>query len=545
MKPFIVLFICLFIFGACVDHKNFYNEDNLLEYAKSFSNRKDIKVNITSPQEGLVYAVYYQYPYEEGSLIKQPCLIGKTPINTLLEVPNDVEKLYILGNGKMYESAVKDILIDANSRSSDTQSIDENVLAAINSSYFPEATNNVRGGNLYKCTDLVIAETGSTGDFNEADVWMTFVGDGGSRQGGLYGKIWFYTYNSDKQGSLEKDDCTFYGIVNGQIQPIPYADIDNKTHHIFYTKDELSSGGISSYKRYKLGRFEKGLSIGFVYYGNSKIQFTTPHLNEKITNFTLKYLDGKGEFKIENQYIANGFIRHIQEGSFEGNILGMENRSVTESKYDGDYNDMLCLLESNPLAINPSEPIDPPVIDEYKTITGIYLFEDNYPIQGDFDFNDAVIEYKIIDYYKTSNKAKQVITKPLATGALYDNEFGFKVGSSYSPFLTGLKGYENVRPEQQYTESDKTTSYTLYGDIKPYLYNGTNYIFDTNYNTGTYPYVLEIPISDPENPAWKFLWCLEGNSIDDCYYFTHSANGGTRSNDWYKTPKDATKVFQR
>lgn len=545
MKPFIVLFIGLFIFGACVDHKNFYNEDNLLEYAKSFSNRKDIKVNITSPQEGVVYAVYYQYPYEEGSLIKQPCLIGKTPINTLLEVPNDVEKLYILGNGKMYESAVKDILIDANSRSSDTQSIDENVLAAINSSYFPEATNNVRGENLYKCTDLVIAETESTGDFNEADVWMTFIGDGGSRQGGLYGKIWFYTYDSDKQGSLEKDDCTFYGLVNGQIQPIPYADIDNKTHYIFYTKDELSSGGISSYKRYKLGQFEKGLSIGFVYYGNSKIQFTTPHLNEKITNFTLKYLDGKGEFKIENQYLANGFIRHIQEGSFEGNILGMENRSVTESKYDGDYNDMLCLLESNPLAINPSEPIDPPMIDEYKTITGIYLFEDNYPIQGDFDFNDAVIEYKIIDYYKTSNKAKQVITKPLATGALYDNEFGFKVGSSYSPFLTGLKGYENVRPEQQYTESDKTTSYTLYGDIKPYLYNGTNYIFDTNYNTGTYPYVLEIPISDPENPAWKFLWCLEGNNIDDCYYFTHSANGGARSNDWYKTPKDATKVFQR
>ena len=30
---------------------------------------------------------------------------------------------------------------------------------------------------------------------------------------------------------------------------------------------------------------------------------------------------------------------------------------------------MLCLLESNPLAINPSEPIDPPVIDEYKTTT--------------------------------------------------------------------------------------------------------------------------------------------------------------------------------
>ena len=53
------------------------------------------------------------------------------------------------------------------------------------------------------------------------------------------------------------------------------------------------------------------------------------------------------------------------------------------------------------------------MIDEYKTTTGLYLFEDNYPTQVDFDFNDAVIEYKIIDYYKTSNKAKQVIAKLL------------------------------------------------------------------------------------------------------------------------------------
>lgn len=544
MKLFPAL-LCLFILGACVDDKNVYNDGNLLEYVNSFSNRTEIKVNITSPQEGVVYSVYYQYPYDEGSLIKQPVLMGKTPINTLLQVPKDVEKLYILGNGKIYESPVKEVLIQASSRSSASPGIAEDILAAINSSYFPEATNNVRGENLFKCTDLVIAETGSTGDFNEADVWMTFIGDGGSRQGGLYGKIWFYTYNSDKQNSLEKEDCSFYGLVNGQIQAIPYADIEKKKHYVFYTQEELSSGGISSYKKYKLGTFEKGMSIGFVYYGNSKIQFTTPHLNEKINNFTLKYLDGKGEFKIENQYTASGFIRHIQVGNFEGNILGMENRSVTEAKYDGDYNDMLCLLESNPLAINPSEPIDPPVIDEYKTTTGIYLFEDNYPAQGDFDFNDVVIEYKIIDYYKTSNKAKQVIAKLLAKGAFYDNEFGFKVGNSYSPFLTGLKGYENVRAEQPYTDLGQSASYTLYGEIKPYLYNGTNYIFDTNYNTGAYPYVLEIPISDPEDSNWKFLWCSEGNNLDACYYFTQSANGGPRTSDWYKTPKDATQVFQR
>ena len=532
-------------FLACNDHSDEKGGQN--DYARSFSNRTEIQVNIASACEGAVYSVYYQYPYDEESLVKQPVLIARTPVGTRLEVPNDVKKLYIVGNGELIETPVEDILIgsaDRATKAADTRPVNEEVLTAINSSYFPEATNNVRGNDLFKCTDLVISETGSTGNFNEAEVWMTFIGDGGSRNGGLYGKIWFYTYETGKQHTLTRGDCTFYGVVNGEIAEIPYSDIENKTHHVFYTQEEMK-GAVSSYKRYLLGKFAKGLNIGFVYSGNSRIQFTTPELNEKVNSHTLKYLDGKGSFTIENRYVANGFMRHIRVGDFEGNVLGMENRSVTEAKYDGDYNDILCLLESNPLALNPSEPIDPPVIDEYRSTAGIYLFEDNYPHTGDFDFNDVVVEYKIIDYFKTSNKAKQVIARLLAKGASRSNEFGFKAGNTYSPFLTDISGYENVRAGQPYKDLGQTVTYTLYGDIKPYLYNGTHYIFDTNYNTGLYPYVLEIPVSDPADSQWQFAWCQEMKSIDDCYYFLKSATGGSRAKDWYKTPKDPSKVYVR
>ena len=58
MKSFLIV-LCLFILGACVDNKNLYSDENLQEYVNSFSNRKEIKVNITSPQDGQVYAVYY------------------------------------------------------------------------------------------------------------------------------------------------------------------------------------------------------------------------------------------------------------------------------------------------------------------------------------------------------------------------------------------------------------------------------------------------------------------------------------------------------
>ncbi len=69
--------------------------------------------------------------------------------------------------------------------------------------------------------------------------------------------------------------------------------------------------------------------------------------------------------------------------------------------YDGDYNDMLCLIETNPITIEPEEPITPPSVTEYSTKKGYYLlFEDNYPYQGDFDFNDVVIEYKIVSLHR-------------------------------------------------------------------------------------------------------------------------------------------------
>lgn len=531
---------------SCNDRKQLYRGVDEEEYIKSFSNRTGIEVNITSAVDSTLYAVYYQYPYDGESLAKQPVMVGKTPVKTSLQVPNDVEKLYIIGNGQMYESGVKDITIREGqiSKSAGVGNISDKVLSAINTKYFPEATNNVKGEDLYKCTDLVIAETSATGNFNEADVWITFIGDGGSRGGGLYGKLWFYTYETGNQKALTLEQCTFYGVVNGEIRQVPYSDIQAYRNWVFYTQDEIKSG-VSSYKKFKLGTFGKGLSIGFVYYGNSQIRFTTPHLNPYV-NFNLKYLDKSGSFRI-NGDVANGFVRHINEDGFEGNILGMENRSVIEAKYDGDYNDMLCLLESNPLAIVPGEPIDPPVVNEFKTTEGIYLFEDNYPNKGDFDFNDAVVEYKIIDYYKTSNGAKQVIVKLLAKGAYYNNQFGFKVDNEYTPFIRDMKGYVNVREGEEIKEAGEPVSYTLYSKqaIRPYLFNGSDYILDSNYNTGEYPYVLEIPISDPDDVSWKFRWCLEGKNVDAAYYFNQSAEGGKRAGDWYKKCKDESCVFKR
>lgn len=562
MDKLLVLIVAL-LGASCID-KHVDNTKVLGQYAESFSNRRTVTVQITSEVPGAYYALYYDNPYDGESLCRQPALKGFTPIVTTVDVPKEVEKLWVVGQGEVRQFEVRDLTIlpgehRTQSRAADVNAVGADVMTAVNSIYFPEMTNNVRGGDLFKCTDLRIAETASAEPFETAEVWLTFLGDGGSRQGGLYGKLWFYTYPAGKQASLTVDDCTFYGVEKGEVVPIAYADVKAKRRWVFDSREELQ-GNISSYKRYKLGEFAKGLHIGFVYVGNSTVgndgfRFTTPRLNPRVGSYTLTYQDNKEQFRIEDKHLANGFICHVTVGDFQGNVLGMENRLVTEgSKYDGDYNDMLCLVESNPRTIRPSEEVetgnsgskDPEEEIACKTTAGIYIFEDNYPSQGDFDFNDAVIRYEIKDYYQSKNKAKQVTVRALATGAGMKNRFGFRNSDKFSFLLSDLSGYRNVYPTQTYEPFGEPVTQTFYGEVVPCLQNGMKYyIYPSNFNTASYPCVMEIPLTDPGDASWQFLWPLEGKSIDDCYYFLAGQDGGARAKDWYKHPKDASLLFQR
>lgn len=548
---------------SCIE-KNPDNSDFFNKYTESFATRTTISVEILSANPGEYYSVYYGNPYDgEGTLCRLPALTGFTPVATVLDVPKDVERLFVVGEGCMTDYAVGDLRL-APSRSADTRASEVNrlpaeVMTVVNSLYFPEKPNNVRGEDLFKCTDLRIADTPSDREFEKAQVWLTFLGDGGAREGGLYGKLWCYTYPGERMDDLGFDDCTFYGVKNDEVVEIPFSDVRAKKYCIFDTRTEIA-GNVSSYRKFSLGKFAKGLHVGFVYLGNSTegnggLRFTTPHLNPRVRNYTLTYADDKKKFRIKDNYLANGFICHVVTANFEGNVLGMENRIVTEgTKYDGDYNDILCLVESNPEDIKPNEDVEignteKPEDIACTTTTGLYLFEDNYPSPGDFDFNDAVIEYEIKDFYQSKNGHKQVTVRPLAVGAGMSNSFGYWNGGRFVPLLTDLSGYVNVYPDQTYDpapESFEPVTQSLYGQIEPCMQNGKNfYIYKTNFNTGEYPCVLEIPLSDPSDASWKFQWPEEKESLDDCYWFTKGPDGGARLEDWYRRPRPGAPLFAR
>lgn len=149
-------------------------------YVETFSNRKTVTVDVTSEIPGEYFAFYYGNPYDGETLTRQPVLTGFTPIHTTLEVPKDVTKIYVTAQGDLKSYPVGNLSIAAeaamsSSRASDVYKVPAEVMTAVNSVYFPEKPNNVRGEDLFVCTDLVIARTPSTGDFDEAELWLTFL----------------------------------------------------------------------------------------------------------------------------------------------------------------------------------------------------------------------------------------------------------------------------------------------------------------------------------------------------------------------------------
>ena len=213
--------------ASCID-KDVDNTEFYEKYARGFDNRTTVAVGLASEVAGEYYAVYFGNPYDGESLVKQPALTGFTPVSTTLDVPKDVERLYVVAQGEI-KPQVGNLSISAaarpgpQTRAADVNPVSARVMTAVNSIYFPEKTNNVRGDDLFKCTDLVIDRTPSSAISTRRRNWLTFLGDGGCRQSQLFGKLWFYTYPSSKQDGLTPGDCTFYGVKDGEVVAIPYS----------------------------------------------------------------------------------------------------------------------------------------------------------------------------------------------------------------------------------------------------------------------------------------------------------------------------------
>lgn len=432
----------------------------------------------------------------------------------------------------------------------------------------------------------------------DIDMSFVYLDDGHRGTGKLTGNMFIYLYPTAKMNDLKPEDCVFFGAADDakcttfnnhivqptlHLQEMPFAslkDIGRKVSvkssgydakaeadriykdygvwPIFYSKNPDFNELKFSLSTLMGGKFlpndEETWNMGFLYIGGQNLRFTTPALNIGYEGSSdkqfAKYKAGPGNYlgyKVDygageepftiDQPVSNGFIHHVSLNGKEYNVLGMENQYPYNKPdyYDGDYDDMMMIIVSNPTYIKPIHEIPVPNTEPSTFRQGFYLFEDNFPEEGDYDFNDVVVQYSWRNYPTTN--LNYISCAVVAKGCSYSNSFGFNVDGTYENLIDRISGFYNV--SGGIINTAESRNYTLEvtapkDKITPFLYNGRGYACKTKQGSARFPYVLDVPYSTGHD----FCWMIENHPITEAYR-NITANG------WYNNAYDTTYLMKR
>ncbi|MDR1005079.1 MAG: LruC domain-containing protein [Prevotellaceae bacterium] len=485
------------------------------ENQKDFALSGKISVNIqTPPIDSARVSIFTENPYNEyGDIIVTPVLTGYTPVNKQITVPISTTKLYVTIDDVLrtfdrgdinYSGSILPETATKAVEDATAIPIDDGIWNKVTSIY-PENMTNVSSSSLTTCTDLVVQADNS-------EAWVSFLSGGGDNAS----RVYFYTYREGDTTppALSEDNLIFDNI----------------------TKTTAPNLGTRKY----LGKFNKGEIVGFAVVSDEKdlaggtdkeakdfIKYSTPQFNSN-PFVSSTSIPTSGSASLVNATM--GIIRTIE-------YLGQEYQTYGAEDFYGwadlDYNDVIFLIESTP-PMKPMNVLESPDKETGRTIVeGIWLFEDNYPYEGDYDFNDAVIHY-YIEEPDNAPSISNVFLRVSAIGAQFYNEFG--INGQWLISDGSLTGYKNVYMSQPKVETTiREFQIPRAAEYNPELNNGSHIASKESQNiyNANYPYVLDIPAST------TFRWCQEGKRIDLAYskYQSWVDNGcGTTDSDWYKYP---------
>lgn len=243
----------------------------------------------------------------------------------------------------------------------------------------------------------------------EADIYLTFVHEGA----GYKNSLGFFTFSDDQ---------------------IPQSKADIRETIIFpnssFNRDGGSSAGLRSGDTMKIGHFTAGTNIGFLLVAdgfNSKTGVTTvpnggPPGGDAVY-YTLKHLNPETDPAMK----AHTILLNDEESGFV--VLGMEDLSRNlGSGCDHDFNDTIYTVTSFPadaIDVTDIAPVPGPEDRDHDGVlddnddhpddpgrafdivnSGTFMFEDSWPVHGDYDFNDVVIRYQFL---RAENKNGMVL----------------------------------------------------------------------------------------------------------------------------------------
>ena len=325
---------------------------------------------------------------------------------------------------------------------------------------------------------------------DSADVWVTFVHEGA----GWRNALGYYTYT----------------IGN---PPASIDDIDT-LNIIFPNVSYVGSGGamLPGDKAY-LGKFPPNTSIGWflvpnAWNGNgvtfvSEVKFSDSELNTFTTDENKRHIvllrdDDKKLLLLGMEDTSrpsgdkdfNDAVFYVTANPYSAIVTDNLNE-VTKGCDDVDNDDVCDSDDDYPSESNKAYNNYIPSQNSYATLA----FEDLWPQQGDYDFNDLVVNYQLNAITNASNQVVelqgQFITR--ASGANFENGFAFElpIAASNVNAVTGSSITENfVSLAANGTEANQTNAVIIvYDNIYNQIIRPGSFYFNTQ---------LDAPAVDPD-----------------------------------------------
>ncbi|TDQ07539.1 LruC domain-containing protein [Pedobacter metabolipauper] len=268
-----------------------------------------------------------------------------------------------------------------------------------------------------------------------SDIYVTFVSEGANNLNTLA----YYAYDTDSPPA----NVTLGGALGG---------IDKITMVFPNASGLQSGGGLISGDRVKLGTFDAGTTIAFVLIQNG---WNGSGVSTSSTKF---YSETKFNPELSTTKKKHSVLLYDNVHSLY--LMGFEdiNREATS---DNDFNDLVIYVKSSPansvsttgmslidkggdtdgdgvidgLDDFPNDP-SRAYITYSPSATGwsTLAFEDNWPIKGDYDVNDLVVNYRYTFIKNAQNAVVEMAGEyqPVAAGASYKNGFGVQLPISAS-----------------------------------------------------------------------------------------------------------------
>ncbi len=283
----------------------------------------------------------------------------------------------------------------------------------------------------------------------EADVWVTFVGEGA----GYKNTLGYYTYTIGEE-------------------PTTIADITE--HFIIFPNVSMknSGGGLLPGDRVHLGRFPANTVVSWFLVANG---FTGTGIGKGSgTHYSQPELNKEANPDLKKHMVL------LYDVARELTILGFEDIPRDSPSCDQDFNDAIFYAKTNPAdalttnnlatidTANDADgdgindeldyfPYDPDVafnnFSPSANSTGTLAYEDLWPSQGDYDFNDLVVSYNynllansdgLISRIEAKYKVEQI-------GAAFHN--GFAITLPLAP--TNIKSVSNQNVQHNYFNIDQ------------------------------------------------------------------------------------------